>query len=54
MFLCRVASESTGFNHNLLSFCSFDGIVVCSEFEQVLIEAWEQQREEMEKQIAVV
>ncbi|XP_065829073.1 DNA repair protein complementing XP-C cells homolog [Oscarella lobularis] len=31
----------------------FDGIVVCSEFEQVLIEAWEQQREEMEKQIAV-
>ena len=34
--------------------CSIDGVVVCQEFEQVLLDAWREEEEQAEKRKAEV
>ena len=39
---------------NFFNRCSIDGVVVCQEFEQVLLDAWREEEEQAEKRKAEV
>ena len=52
---CAFSNNQESLVYSLIVFCcSTDGVVVCEEFEQTLLNAWREEEEQAEKRKAEV